>query len=367
MIRKTPSLWLKTHWHTKDRALVMDDSRKAELKYYSDKIGKNNLVPLWDRLKTLVTPEPKSPCQAHLWQYEDIRPVLLEAGHLLTAKEAERRVLILENPGMPGESKITTSLYAGIQLIMPGEIAPAHKHSQAAFRFIIEGSGAYTAVEGEKSYMRKGDLILTPNGRWHDHGNEGDEPTFWLDGLDIPIVQFLDASFMQHHSEETHEHVINDGDSLARYGSGMMPMDFEPVSNTSPVMKYPYDRTRENLITMKEAGNPDPCHGYKLMYVNPVDGKSAIPTMGAFMQLLPKGFDSSAYRSTDATVFSVIEGTGKSKIGNKTFNWGPNDTFVVPSWHYVQHFADDECILFSYSDRPVQQALGLWRQDRGNR
>ena len=165
----------------------MSDVTKAEkLSEYTERVNEDNLVPLWNVLKTLVTPEPKSPCRPNLWKYSTVRPVLLEAGGLLTAKEAERRVLILENPGMPGESKITTSLYAGIQLIMPGEIAPAHKHSQAAFRFIIEGNGAYTAVDGEKSYMSKGDLILTPSGRWHDHGNESNEPTFWLDGLDIP-------------------------------------------------------------------------------------------------------------------------------------------------------------------------------------
>jgi len=345
----------------------MDDARKAELANYGQKIGKDNLVPLWDRMSSLVTPEPKSPCQPHIWNYDTIRPVLLEAGSLLTAKEAERRVLILENPGMPGESKVTTSLYAGIQLIMPGEIAPAHKHSQAAFRFIIEGNGAYTAVEGEKSYMSKGDLILTPSGRWHDHGNESDEPTFWLDGLDIPIVQFLDASFAERHSEDTHPHVIEDGDSVARYGSGMIPIDFDAASPTSPVIKYPYDRTRSNLDKLKNTDKWDPCHGLKLMYVNPVDGKSAMPTMGAFMQLLPKGFETSRYRSTDATVYSVVEGNGKTKIGDKTFEWQENDTFVVPSWHYHQHFADDECVLFSYSDRPVQQALGLWREDRGNR
>ncbi len=345
----------------------MDDARKAELAGYSEKIGGDHLVPLWDRLKSLVTQEPKSPCQPHLWHYEDVRPVLMEAGSLLTAKEAERRVLILENPGMPGESKITTSLYAGIQLIMPGEIAPAHRHSQAAFRFIIEGNGSYTAVDGEKSYMSKGDLILTPSGRWHDHGNESDEPTFWLDGLDIPMVQFLDASFMEQHSEDEHPHTKKDGDSLARYGSGMMPLNFEPVSNTSPVIKYPYDRTRDNLKTMRDAGNPDPCHAYKLQYVNPVDGGSAMPTMGAFMQLLPAGFETSSYRSTDATIYSVVEGTGRTKVGDKEFTWGPNDIFVIPSWHHHQHCAEGECVLFSYSDRPVQQALGLWRENRGNR
>lgn len=348
--------------------MEVDKGKSEKLAEYTDKIEPDNLVPLWNVLGDLVTPEPKSRCEPTLWKYSTIRPVLLEAGGLLTAKEAERRVLILENPGMPGESKITTSLYAGIQLVMPGEIAPAHKHSQSAFRFILESEqGAYTAVDGEKSYMHPGDLILTPSGTWHDHGNESDAPVMWLDGLDIPIVQFLDASFMEHHSEDEHPHVRSDGDSEARYGSGMIPVDFEASSLTSPVMKYPYERTRKSLEKMKQNDQWDPCHGLKLMYVNPVDGKSAFPTMGAFMQLLPNGFETASYRSTDATVYSVVEGTGKTKIGDEIFEWGPRDTFVVPSWHHHQHIADDECVLFSYSDRPVQQALGLWRQDRGNR
>ena len=103
------------------------------------------------------------------------------------------------------------------------------------------------------------------------------------------------------------------------------------------------------------------------MYINPLDGKSVMPTMGAFMQLLPKGFESSSYRSTDATVYCVVEGQGKTQIGDKVFEWGPSDTFVVPSWHHHQHIASSECILFSFSDRPVQQALGLWREDRGTK
>ena len=141
----------------------MDDLKSKNLSSYSDRVIKDNIRPLWDVLSTLVTPEPKSCCEATLWRYDTVRPLLIEAGNLLTAKEAERRVLILENPGIPGESKITTSLYAGIQLVLPGEIAPAHKHSQSAFRFVLEGKkGAYTAVNGEKSYMEVGDLILTP-------------------------------------------------------------------------------------------------------------------------------------------------------------------------------------------------------------
>ena len=134
--------------------------------------------------------------------FADIRAAMIEAGGLITAKEAERRVLILENPGLRGQSKITTDLYAGVQLVLPGEVAPAHRHTQSALRFVLEGGGAHTAVNGERTPMHYGDFIITPPMAWHDHGNETDEPMFWLDGLDIPIVQFLDASFAEHHDED---------------------------------------------------------------------------------------------------------------------------------------------------------------------
>jgi gentisate 1,2-dioxygenase len=122
---------------------------------------------------------------------------MTEAGKLITAKEAERRVLILENPGLRGQSKVTTSLFAGIQMVIPGDVAPAHRHSQSALRFILEGKGAFTAVDGERTVMEPGDFVITPSMTWHDHGNETNEPMFWLDGLDIPMVQFFDASFAE--------------------------------------------------------------------------------------------------------------------------------------------------------------------------
>ena len=343
--------------------LAIRDTSEREAFYRA--IDGENLTALWNVLGDLVTPQPRSPCRAHLWRFDMIRARMMEAGGLITAKEAERRVLILENPGLRGESKITTSLYAGVQLVLPGEIAPAHRHSQSALRFVLEGKGAHTAVDGERTQMEPGDFVITPAMTWHDHGNETDEPMFWLDGLDIPLVQFFDASFAEGLGKEQQAITRIDGDSFARYGHNLLPIDFKRASQTSPVFNYPYSYSREALEKAKRQDEWDPCHGLKLRYTNPATGDFAMPTIGTFIQLLPKGFGTAPYRSTDATVFVPIEGRGKSRIGDMTFAWGPRDIFVVPSWHWVTHEADEETVMFSFSDRPVQQKLDLFREDRG--
>lgn len=341
-------------------------TQSPEREAFYGRIDKSNLTALWTVLSALVTTEPKSPCVPYLWRFRDIREAMIEAGGLITAKEAERRVLILENPGMRGQSKITTSLYAGVQMVLPGEVAPAHKHSQSALRFILEGSGAHTTVNGEKTRMEVGDFVITPSDAWHDHGNETSEPMFWLDGLDIPLIQFLDGSFLEHHTEDEQPVTKPEGDALARYGANMLPVDQHRRSVTSPIFNYPYSRSREALERMRNANEWDACHGLKMRYINPETGDHAMPTIGTFLQLLPKGFKSSRYRSTDATVFTAVEGRGRSRIGDTTVEWGPKDLFVVPSWNPVVHEASSDAILFSYSDRPVQEKIGIWREDRGN-
>lgn len=343
----------------------MSDQKSSREAYYKD-IAPHNLTPLWEVFKDLVLPEPNTRAVPAIWHYDQIRDSIMKSGDLITAKEAIRRVLILENPGMPGESKITNSLYAGLQLILPGEVAPAHRHTQSALRFIVEGSGAYTAVEGEKTIMQPGDFVITPSWTWHDHGNDSAEPMVWLDGLDIPIVASVDASFAEESTAERQKLTRPTGDTLARYGSGMMPVGYEHVTRTSPVFSYPYTRTREALEKMRESEEWDACHGLKLQFTNPVTGDYAMATIGTFMQLLPKGFQTAPYRSTDGMVFSVVEGSGSVTISGNTYAWGPRDTFVVPAWHYSELSAAEDAVLFSFSDRPVQDKLGLWREDRGN-
>ncbi|MEA2857587.1 MAG: gentisate 1,2-dioxygenase, partial [Methylobacteriaceae bacterium] len=156
------------------------------------------------------------------------------------------------------------------------------------------------------------------------------------------------------------------GDSYARFGHNLLPVDLKRSSKTSPVFSYPWEHTRAALEQMKNAEAWDACHGLKLRYSNPATGDYAMPTMGTFIQLLPKGFSTSRYRSTDATVYVPIEGRGRSRIGDKLFDWGPRDIFVVPSWQSVSHEAEDESVLFSFSDRPIQEKLDLFREDRGN-
>jgi len=328
-------------------------------------IAPENLRALWPVLGDLVTREPGSGCEPYLWRYDRVRSRLMEASDLITAEEAERRVLILENPGLSGTSRMTTSLYCGIQLVLPGEVAPAHRHSQSALRFVLEAEGGHTSVGGERTEMHYGDFVITPNWEWHDHGNDSDAPVLWLDGLDIPLVQFLDASFAERGDEAQQRLHKPAGDSLARFGANMLPVDYQSTGPTSPIFNYPYERAREALESMRRRDQWDDCHGLKMRYVNPVDGGWAMPTIGAMLQLLPAGFRSAPYRSTDATVYVGVEGGGRARVGGESFDWGPRDVFVCPSWHEVVHEVGGESVLFSYSDRPVQEKLGLWRERRG--
>lgn len=329
--------------------------------YYA-RLGRQDMAPLWEVLRGLITPEPASAALPHLWHYDGLRPLILEAGEVITAREAERRVLVLENPGLRGRSSITGTLYAGLQLILPGEVAPAHRHTQSALRFIVEGEGAFTAVDGERTTMRPGDFVITPSWTFHDHGHEGSGPMVWLDGLDIPLVKFLDASFAEHHRAESHALTRPEGDSPARYGSGLVPVGARPTSPTSPVFNYPYAKSRAALEALS-AGPTDPWSGIKLQYVNPLTGDYAMPTIGAFLQMLKPG-RTAPYRSTDGTVYSVVEGTGMVEIAGQRLSWGPRDIFVVPSWATHRFETAGEAVLFSFSDRPVQQKLGLWREQR---
>jgi gentisate 1,2-dioxygenase len=349
--------------------VITNQAQDAREQLYKD-MAPHHLTPLWRELHALVPKQPNTPCVAAHWKYEQIRPYLMRSGEVITAEEAVRRVLILENPALKGQSAITQALYAGLQLIMPGEVAPSHRHTQSALRFIVEGSGAYTAVNGERTTMHPGDFIITPSMTWHDHGCEGNEPVIWLDGLDIPLIRYLDAGFAENATEKSQAVTRPEGLSFAQFGYNMAPVRTHnsPLGQTSPIFSYPYAKSREALHILEKTQHIDAWDGVKLRYINPLTGGAPMPTMATFMQRIPAGFTGLPYRQTDGAIFSVVEGSGSVHIEhsgtNVQFDFSPRDHFVIPSWHAARFSSTSGCVLFSYSDRPVHQALGIHKEER---
>lgn len=343
------------------------NDQQAQLNALYEQMKPEGLYPLWEKLSALVLPQPNSPAEVHKWSYDNAREYLMRAGDLISARQAERRVLILENPGLPGHSGITPSLYAGLQLILPGEVAPAHRHSQSALRFVMEGEDAYTSVDGEKAVMRPFDLVLTPGGQWHDHGNPTDKPMIWLDGLDIPTVRHFDASFAEGYHEDQFPQQAPPGDSLNRYGRNMRPLkghtaDRRPANQ--PLFHYPYAEWRPALDGLANSGaEPDPHLGHALEFLNPVNGGSIMSTIAAHVRLLPPGFETKPRRSTDGAIFVVVEGEGEAVIEGETIALKPRDIVVVPSWKQVVFKAASQLVLFGYSDKASQEKLNLYREE----
>jgi gentisate 1,2-dioxygenase len=339
----------------------------ALLQELYDSMAPEGLTPLWEVLSALVQDEPRSPAVVHKWSYSTIRNYLMRAGDIISAEQAERRVLILENPGIPGQSAIIPSLYAGMQLILPGEIAPCHRHAQCALRFVMEGDGAYTTVDGEKAIMHPFDLVLTPGMQWHDHANPTDQPMIWLDGLDIPTVRLFDASFAERLPEKVHPETAPAGDTLHRYGANMRPMrgstaDRRPAHQ--PLFHYPFQQWRANLMAMAASAEIDPHLGHALEFINPANGGSVMPTISAHVRFLPSGFETRPRRSSDGTVFVVVEGAGTALVGGVEHRLGERDVLAVPSWNEVRLQAASDMILFGFSDKASQEKLNLYKEQR---
>ena len=335
-------------------------TQTPELLAFSKDIRPLDLAPLWERT---VSQKPGSPCVPHHWKWSDLEPLLLKSCELIDKKNAERRVLMLENPTMRGQSFIANTLFTGLQIIMPGEVASAHRHTPNALRFVVKGQGAYTAVAGERAMMSPGDFIVTQNWTWHDHGNIGHEPVVWMDGLDSAFTRFFGATFREDYPAETQPLYSPEGSSAAAFGASLLPVDTKPGDGPSPLLRYPFDRTREALAHLAKNQPLHPAHGALLRYANPVNGKYPFPTMAAFMRLLPKGFSGKPWRSTENMVFNVAEGSGRVTIAGERFDFQPHDIFVAPSWCETSFEAREECVVFSYSDRPAQEATGFLREE----
>jgi gentisate 1,2-dioxygenase len=314
---------------------------QAQRQDFYERIEPLDLAPLWERLRGLVPREPTPVGVAHQWRYEEVRPFLMEAARHISAEEAERRVLLLENPGLRGGSQITNTLFSGLQLIMPGEVAPKHRHTQSALRFIIEGNGAYTTVDDQQVDMQPGDFVVTPSWRWHHHGNETPGPMVWLDGLDIPMLRHFNGTFR----EDEHEWQ-------------------KPTAPFGGLIHFPYTRAREVLGAMARKGKPDAHLGHLMRYEDPVSGGWAMPTIAPMMRLLPAGFETKPYRSSDGMVFVGVEGRGAIEVDGKRHEVSPHDVVVVPGWMKYTLQARGDWIVFSFSDRAAQERLGFFREQR---
>ncbi|KAH2980360.1 hypothetical protein KXV25_003237 [Aspergillus fumigatus] len=291
-------------------------------------------LPLWTQMTRLNPPEPNPTAVPFVWKYDSIRPNLLRAGHLVTEKQAERRVLMLVNPARDAPYT-TDTLYAGLQLVMPNETAPAHRHTAFAMRYIIEGNGGFTAVHGRRIRMQKGDVILTPTWNYHDHGKDGSGPMIWLDGLDLPTFRHFPVHFVEHFSEP-------------RYPA-------EDVDTSSSPIVFPWDRMKARLDETE--GN------WATQRYLKDDGREVSRGVGGGAARLNAGTSSPRRQDTLSAVYHVITGKGCSEVGDQTLEWKAGDTFCVPSWHAYQHFADpgETVYLYRFDDKPMITALGFYR------
>jgi gentisate 1,2-dioxygenase len=355
---------------TEIRPIPLSNELQAQRSAFYSDLSQQSIAALWNELSSAATNEPRVQSVPHIWRWRDVRPRIMRASDLVTPQEAERRVLMLINPAYEAKSFRTVGLiFGGIQLVMPGETADTHRHTPNAQRFIIEGEGGYTAVNGERTYMSKGDFVMTPTWAWHDHGNDTSGPMVWLDGLDLPFTNMLDANFFEDYAEgnvSIQPVIKSDDDSYNRWGRNLRPQ-WEKFWNpsVSPIVNYRWKESRDALHQLRrEAGSPH--DGIILQYVNPLTGGPTLPTIAAYLQLLHQNERTQAHRHTSSTVYHAAEGRGRSIIAGEAFDWEEGDTFVVPSWAWHEHHGGtDEAVLFSYSDRPILEAFGFYREEAG--
>lgn len=342
-----------------------DSPELAEL--YAE-LGELLLEPLWEVFREVQSTEPIAGAAGvpHLWSWKEMRRVAIRAAELMPmGRGGERRGLLLVNPAFPSAARATHTLCAGVQIILPGEAASCHRHTASALRLILEGSGAHTAVDGEPVPMRPGDLLITPNMAWHDHTHEGTEPMLWMDVLDIPLVNMLNASFFEV-SDELHQPLTRPaGWSHDLYGSAAIAPAHIPPPARNPLLVYPWEQTEAALERLARIG-PDSYDGIALRYVNPATGGPVVATLDAWMQQLPAGFRTRAHRHTASVVYHAFHGRGRSIIAGESFEWEQGDYFVVPPWCWHEHengSGDKPALLFSVNDGPVLRAFGLDREE----
>jgi len=337
----------------------------GDLDQYLAQVRAAGLDAPWSRPGPLIQSK-STRVEPYVWRWAQIEPLLRRSADFVAPGQGtERRILRLANPGVT-ERTSTHTLSVAVQYLLPGEIAPAHGHSPNALRFMMRGQGAYTTVEGDKCLMKPGDLVLTPTPLLHDHGNEGTEPVIWFDGLDSPIVRYLEVLTMHRHAEDRQATKQLAGLSERRFGApGLRPVTPSSGSTGPPrLIHYRWQTAYGALLQLGELeGNP--FDDVMMEYVDPGNGRSVFPTMACYLQMIRSGVHTRAHRQTSSAVYHVVRGSGATVIDGARYEWKEGDFFVVPPSARHEHANEgaEPAILFSLQDIPLLSALGLYREE----
>jgi gentisate 1,2-dioxygenase len=358
------NIWLRTQANSPaQRAWFRETGLKVDAQLASGKVGAGQLK-----------------ARPHHWQWAEISPYLYRIAEIARSSDVspieiiDRQQFLLTNPGFGGRLQIANAMRCAVSIYNPGDFAPVHQHTPNASRIILSDEGGYTMVDGERCEAKRGDLVLTPNGTWHDHGNDSGEPVIWVDILDWPLLEFLDCIWLDDQFTGTPgEHprsqgmTRTNGYSGKMYGhGGLLPTFVSPQrgigQDTSPLIHYRGEDIRHALHDLSKE-NGDAYEGIELAFVNPATGGSIFPTLDYRAQLLRSGEETKFKRETASVIYIVMEGTGYTEVAGERFNWGPNDIFVVPNFLWRRHVNTGlgDAVLYSTSDRALLQKIGQYR------
>jgi gentisate 1,2-dioxygenase len=327
------------------------------------------LVPLWTEIGDLMPPSPRPSAQAHVWRWSNLLTLAQRSGELVpVGRGGERRAIALANPGLGGAPFVTPTLWAAIQYLNPREDAPVHRHTQHAFRFVVEGEGVWTVVDGDPVAMRRGDFLLTSGWRWHGHHNQSDAPMAWLDGLDIPFSHYTGSTFFEFGPDE-----VGDRSTPARSRAerlwahpGLRPVSDPGPSPSSPIAAYRWEHTDAALtdqLALEADGYPgvvEPGHA-AVRFTNPTTGGDVMPTIRAEMHRLRPGTRTAVRREVGSAVWQVFDGTGRVRVGDREWPVERGDLVAVPSWAPFTVSAETGLDLFRFSDTPIFERLDAHR------
>ena len=336
------------------------------------------LVPLWTEIGDLMPLHPKSKAAAHLWRWDRLKELAAQAGQIVpVGRGGERRAIALANPTLGGKPYATPTLWAAIQYLMPGENAPEHRHTQHAFRFVVEGEGVWTVVNGDAVRMSRGDFLPQAGWNWHAHHNAATEPMAWIDGLDIPFSYYTESQFFEVGRERISGREMTTPDrsrSERLWGHpGLRPVSETRALPATPLLAYRWVDTDRALTEQLELENEgEACtlsSGHAAVrFTNPTNGGDVLPTMRTEMHRVRAGAETLTRRETGSSVYQVFDGTGMVKVGDKQWDVARGDIFVVPSWapFVVKASSTSQLDLFRFGDAPILEAIHAHRVQIGN-